>query len=70
MNIVRQCIYCSKSDTDPKHEQILPGFISVYAHQDCCAQVTKCETCTPVVKAANGLRGEEFRKFLSSGIAV
>jgi hypothetical protein len=66
MSEVRKCIYCGQQDDHPKHETIHPGFISVYAHKDCCAEVTGCVLCTPDVEAADGRRGAEFREFLES----
>jgi hypothetical protein len=66
-NVVRQCLYCQQEDDHPKHEKILPGMVSVYAHKDCCAQTTKCELCVPEVQAAGGKRGEELREFIMSG---
>lgn len=66
MSVVRKCIYCGQEDDHPKHETIHPGFVSVYAHRDCCSHVTDCEDCTPYVKAAEGKRGNEFREFLES----
>lgn len=66
-NFVRKCIYCAQEDDHPKHETIHPGHISVYAHKDCCAEVTGCELCTPEVAGAKGKRGEEFRAYLING---
>lgn len=66
MSVERKCVYCQLSDDHPKHEQVHPGHVSVYAHMDCCAQFTGCELCEPVVDGANGKRGDELRKFLTS----
>lgn len=66
-NVERKCIYCSQTDDHPKHETVHPGMISVYAHQDCCAEVTGCELCSPVIAAAEGKRGEDLRAFIMSG---
>jgi hypothetical protein len=49
VRVPRKCIYCKVEDTEPKHENILPGFVSVYAHKGCCADVTNCELCGPEV---------------------
>jgi hypothetical protein len=65
--VERQCIYCNQVDDHPKHERILPGFISVYGHMDCCAQATECELCVPVVEAAEGKRGEDLRAHIMDG---
>lgn len=67
MLVARKCIYCSIEDTDPKHEQVHPGMVSVWAHMDCCAQVTQCELCSPLIARANGKRGEELRAFIMNG---
>lgn len=67
MNVLRRCLYCSLEDDHPKHETIHPGFVSAWAHITCCAEVLKCELCTPVAKAANGKRGEELREFILNG---
>lgn len=67
MNAVRKCIYCSQEDDHPKHEQIHPGMVSVYSHFDCCAQITQCDLCTPVVAGANGKRGEDLRAYIMNG---
>lgn len=65
--VLRKCIYCSQEDDHPKHERILPGFVSVYGHMDCCAQATECELCVPVVDAANGKCGDDLRDHIFSG---
>lgn len=63
----RTCLYCGQVDDHPKHEKILPGFVSVWGHMDCCAQATQCELCVPIVGAADGKRGEELRGHILSG---
>jgi hypothetical protein len=66
MSVKRTCIYCQQEDDHPKHERILPGYVSVYGHMDCCAMATECELCGPVVKAADGKRGEDLRDHIMS----
>lgn len=71
--IIRKCIYCGQEDDHPKHETVHPGMVSVYAHYDCCAEVTGCgpvngyEGCVAFVERTKGKRGEELRKHLMSG---
>lgn len=67
MGTIRKCLYCGLEDDHPKHETIHPGFVSAWAHINCCAEVLKCELCGPQVKAANGKRGEELRDFIMTG---
>lgn len=66
-NAVRKCIYCGQEDDHPKHETIHRGWVSVYSHYDCCAEVTGCDLCSPVVAKAEGKRGEELRDFIMNG---
>lgn len=66
-NVERKCLYCSQTDTDPKHETVHPGLVSAWSHMDCCAEVTDCEVCKPVVEKAKGKRGEELRDFILNG---
>lgn len=70
MNADSKCVYCELLDSDPKHQRVHPGHVSVYAHMDCCAQFTNCEICTPVVEFANGKRGDEFRAAISEYYAT
>lgn len=65
--VLRTCIYCNQEDDHPKHEQIHPGMVSVYAHKDCCAQITDCPLCGPQVAGANGKRGDDFRDHILNG---
>lgn len=66
-NVDRKCLYCSQSDGHPKHETVHPGLVSVWAHMDCCAEVTGCEICKSLVDKAEGKRGEELRNFIMNG---
>lgn len=63
MSVTRKCIYCGVADTRPKHETIHPGFVSVWAHISCCAEVINCELCVPQVQAP----GEELRESILNG---
>lgn len=67
MSVTRKCIYCRQEDDHPKHEQVLPGHVSVYGHMDCCAEITGCELCGPIVATAEGKRGEDFRAHIIDG---
>lgn len=66
-HVERLCIYCSQTDDHPKHEQIHPGMVSVYAHMDCCAQITDCPLCSPVIEGAEDKRGEDLRAHILNG---
>jgi hypothetical protein len=65
--VQRACIFCTLEDDHPKHEQIHPGMVSVYAHIDCCARVTHCPLCTKSVQGAEGKRGDDLRAHITSG---
>jgi hypothetical protein len=64
-NPVRPCLGCGQSDDHPRHV-IDVGGVDTFWHYDCHAQVTNCELCVPVAKAAEGKTGDELRKHLTS----
>lgn len=41
--------------------------VSVYAHKDCCAQVTDCPSCSSQVEGAKGKRGDDLRAHIMNG---
>lgn len=67
---VRPCIACENpGDEAPKHIVAVPdgtnGGVDVFWHYDCHALMTGCESCTAVVKSADGKKNADLVEHLT-----
>jgi len=66
MDLLRTCIGCGQSDTDPRHVIALPGDVEVTWHLD-CHKIAGCASCADQLGDTEGLTGGDLRAHLQKG---